>query len=88
MTYLIGGAALFLVFLGFVAGYLLGWRSGHLTGLDYAMRFHVFGFEPKITSSDVAEYTKDMVHENEKRFLSVKEETLKKIEEMRKSGIK
>jgi hypothetical protein len=88
MTYVIIGTAVFLLLLGFVVGYLLGWRSGHLIGLDYAMRLNVFGmggYMPLL--DDVAEYTKDIAKENGDRYKSVKEETLAKLKEIRDNGI-
>ncbi len=83
-------ASLLLLQLGFVIGYLLGWRSGHLTGIEYAMKVWLSGVQlpSKLNNPEVEEYTKDVITQKGKRLQSVKDETMKQIEELRKSGIK
>lgn len=98
------GASIFLVLLGFVIGYLLGWRAGHLTGIDYALKIWFAGGYTPPTNKEMEAYTADVIKDNDERLnkvaadmadwarkmrpQSVKEETLRQIEEMRKSGLK
>jgi hypothetical protein len=83
-------ASLFLLLLGFIIGYLLGWRSGHLTGIEYAMKIWLSGVQlpSKLNNPEVEEYTKEVIAKKGKRLQNVREETLQQIEELRKSGIK
>lgn len=85
---IIVGASIFLVLLGFVIGYLLGWRAGHLTGIDYAFKIWFAGGYTPPTNKEMESYTADVIKDNGKRLLSVKEQTLKEIEEIRNSGLK
>ena len=87
MTEIIIGASAFLFLLGFFSGYMLGWRSGHLTGIDYALKLWVHGVSPA-PDGEVAEYTREVIGKNAKKLQSVREETLQQIEELRNSGIK
>lgn len=82
------GLSIFLVLLGFVIGYLLGWRSGHLTGIDYALKIWFAGGYMPPTNKEMEAYTADVINDNGKRLQSVKEETRQQIEELRKSGLK
>lgn len=83
-------ASLFLLLIGFIIGYLLGWRSGHLVGIEYAMKIWLSGAQlpSKLNSPDVEEYTKEVIAKKGKKLQSVKDETMQQIEELRKSGIK
>ena len=87
INYIIIGAGAFLFFLGLFAGYMLGWRSGHLTGIAYAMKIWLSGVA-LAPNGEIAEYTREVIGKNSKRLQNVREETLQQIEELRKSGLK
>lgn len=87
MTYILIGTAVFLVLLGLVVGYLLGWRSGHLLGIDRALSIYLYRMVSP-PDDEVTQYTKEEIVARNPKLLSVKKETMRKIEEMRKSGLK
>jgi len=88
INYIIIGAGTFLFLLGLFSGYMLGWRNGHLTGIAYAMKIWLSGVQLPAANKEIAEYTEEVIEKNDKRLQSVREETMKEIEEMRKNGLK
>lgn len=88
----------------FVIGYLAGWRAGHLTGIEYAMKIWLSGAYVPPANKAMTEYTADVIKDNAEylakiaegvtkqaqkaRPQSVKDETRQQIEELRKSGLK
>lgn len=70
------------------AFYMLGWRAGHLSSVDYAVRLFVLGAPDVDLSDAVGKYTRDTIASNGKRVESVQEETYRLIEEMRRNGLK
>ena len=55
MIWLAGGTSLVL---GLLAGYFLGWRNGHLTGVRYAYKLYLDGDE-SIPENLLKQYTQE-----------------------------
>jgi len=66
--------ALAIFFVGSLVGYFLGWRRGHLTGVEYAVRLAVKMEE--LSDDEVAQYTRDVLAKVDKVAIrnAVKEE--------------
>jgi len=62
-------AGLMGLLVGLMAGYFLGWRNGHLTGVEYALRLLGTGDVP---DDAVTRFTRDTI----KRKMSVRDELL------------
>jgi len=87
INYIVIGAGAFVFLLGLFSGYMLGWRNGHLTGIAYAMKIWLSG-AALAPNGEVAEYTREVIGKNSKKLQSVKEETMKEIEDLRNRGLK
>ncbi len=50
---------------GLLAGYFLGWRNGHLTGVEYALNI---ALAKDIPEDELVEYTREVFKRVEKRM--------------------